>query len=140
MYKLCISKNCEIYYIELTIIKSPFQKFSNSNYLEIFEMHNLYIMRLYDLQFITCKIVSFCLWCYFSCIELAIHCHLIELLFDRVLASVCMLFFPGSLDELKTHHLCKLISIQMSKHMYHLAVKVQQISCHVNSMQQILLL
>ena len=41
----------------ITVIKSRLQKFSNSIYLwNFFEIHNLYIMWLYDLRFITCKI------------------------------------------------------------------------------------
>ena len=46
--KLFVSNN-------LTIIKIQFHNFSNSIDLEIFEMHNLYMVWFYALRFVTCN-------------------------------------------------------------------------------------
>ena len=39
----------------------------------LFEMDNLFIIWLYVFKFDTFKIVSFCILCYFCCIESAIY-------------------------------------------------------------------
>ena len=58
----------------ITIIKTRFQKFSNSLYPAIFKMHDLYIIWLGVFQFITCKVgVDAFSWLY-SKLLLAMFC------------------------------------------------------------------
>ena len=60
---------CEAQFLRTSKISEIFQ-FNVSRIF--FEMNNLYIIWLYAFQFITCKIGSFRIWCYFCSIELAI--------------------------------------------------------------------